>query len=80
MPDRGGRPPIAVEGAHASVIGGSAAAGVVLAMPMSPVSRIFAPPPASVPATEMPTSTAARASSRVIAGPAVRSRVPPTRP
>jgi hypothetical protein len=43
---------------------------------MSPVSRHFAPPSTSAPATEMPTSSAARASSTVIAGSTARSRVP----
>ena len=54
----------------------SAAAGVVFAMPMSPVTRQRCPAPTSSPATSMPTSTARRASSRLIAGPAVMSAVP----
>src|SRR2546421_76076 len=53
-----------------------AAAGVVLAMPMSPATRIRAPSSTSRPAVAMPASTADSASSRVSAGSTLRSPVP----
>ncbi len=53
------------------------AAGVVLAMPMSPVTRRSTPPlPTSSSATPAPAITARAASSRLMAGPALRSSVP----
>ncbi len=53
-----------------------AADAVVFAMPMSPVSRQELPAATRSRAVSMPTSTARRASSRVMAGPAVMSAVP----
>src|SRR6266851_384007 len=54
----------------------SAADAVVLAMPMSPVSRQRLPAATRSRAISMPTSTALAASSRLMAGPVVMSAVP----
>lgn len=53
-----------------------AAEAVVLAMPISPVSRPLLPAATRSRAVSMPTSMAARTSSRVSAGPVVKSAVP----
>ena len=52
------------------------AAGVELAMPMSPVTSRSAPPAMRSPAAAAPASTAAAASARLMAGPSARSAVP----
>ncbi len=54
----------------------SAAAGVVLPMPISPVTSSSAPAATARAATSAPTSSAARASARLIADPMDRSAVP----
>ncbi len=54
----------------------TAADGVVLPMPMSPVTRQRAPKATSSAATAAPASRAARVSARVMAGPTARSPVP----
>jgi hypothetical protein len=54
----------------------SAAAGVVLPMPISPVTRQRAPSSTSIAATSAPVSRAVAVCSIVMAGPPVRSAVP----
>jgi hypothetical protein len=54
----------------------TAADGVVLPIPMSPVTRHRAPPRTRSAATAAPTSSAARASAVVIAGSTARFAVP----
>ena len=54
----------------------SAAAGVVLPMPISPVTRQRAPSSTSIAATSAPVSRAVAVCSIVMAGPPARSAVP----
>ena len=68
--------PVTAAGARPVSAAIRAAAGVVLPMPISPVTRQRAPSATSIAATSAPASSAAAAWSTVMAGPSVRSAVP----